>query len=297
MQVSHFLNWARHERDYSAHTVGAYERDLQQFSDFLTHQYEVDTPGAVTRPMVRSWLAELALKRLSPSSLSRKLSSVNAFFKYLLRQDVVKANPAAGLTVPKKGLRLPTVAPKDQLLEALEALALEEGFEALRNRLVVELLYATGMRRGELLSLKDEDFAHGLEEVRVLGKGRKQRVIPIAAGLRPLIRQYLKAKREEGITTASFVVTAKGKHAYPMLIHRIVEAFLIRLGTVQKVSPHILRHTFATHLLNQGAALTDIKELLGHASLSATEIYTHVSVKELKEAYQGAHPRAKKKHQ
>ena len=292
MFIERFIRYVRYEKRFSPHTIKAYETDLLQFQTFLT-TYET-TLAEATHTLVRSWVMECMEADTGAKSINRKISSLRSFYKFLQREGLVDKNPMAQVQAPKIPKRLPVIVEEAKLNTLLDDEALfSSGFEGLRDRVVLELLYGTGIRLAELLGLKNSDIDDYNQQIKVLGKRNKERIIPLAKPLYALLKVYIDQKNELGFTsTDKLIVTDKGTAAYPQLIYRLVKQALGEVSTQDKKSPHILRHSFATALLNKGAELTAIKELLGHANLSATQVYTHNSIEKLKSIYKQAHPKA-----
>ena len=291
MSVSQFIRYLQTEKRSSAHTLLAYQKDIETFCDFLKDQFDLAQAEAAKPEMIRSWIVYLMDNHLKPASINRKISSLKAYYRFLLKAGEIKVDPAQNIHNLKKGNPLPVYIRQDKMDTLLYNLPPGERFTDMRNRMVILLLYATGMRLSELTALKvsDIDFAGG--RLKVKGKRNKERIIPFSKELAREMETYLKKKEEAAPGTPWFIVTNRGVRAYPKLIYRIVHSGLSGY-TADRKSPHVLRHTFATHLLNGGASLNAIKDLLGHADLSATQIYTHTSIEQLKSIYSQAHPRA-----
>ena len=287
-----FLQYISTEKRYSRHTVTSYKNDIDQFMGWL----EEVRPGAdlvsVTHADVRGWMVSLLEVRASAGTVHRKMSALRTLFRYMRRHELITADPMAGLKLPKKPKQLPVFVAEDALAKLLDEFRFGDNFSGLRDRTVVEFLYLTGMRRSELTGLRDADVDLSAGQVRVTGKRDKQRVIPLAAGFVKSLRSYIEAREEKGFSGGWFFVTDRGNKMYDRAVYNIVTRYLAMVTTVEKKSPHVLRHTFATHMLNYGADLNSIKELLGHASLSATQVYTHSTFEQLKKIYKQAHPRA-----
>lgn len=293
MYVDSFINFLQHEKRYSPHTVISYQNDLSQFTDFLAAEYELDKPLEVNHFHVRSWMVRLMEAGISPRSINRKLSTLKSYFKYLLKRELVKINPTLKIVAPKTSKRLPVYVERINMEELFEKVAFKEGYAGARDRMVLDILYCTGMRLSELLNLKESDIDLIKRELKVLGKGNKERIIPFDRNLEQSIREYLEVKHAAfGESTPYILLTDKGQQMYPKFVYNLVKHFLSLVTTVDKRSPHVLRHTFATHLSNSGADLNAIKELLGHSSLAATQVYTHNNIEKLKEIYKIAHPKA-----
>ena len=293
MNPEAFYDYLTHERRYSLHTVKAYQTDLKQFADFMQLIYDVTDLREVRAPMVRSWIVTLMNEDYEPRSVQRKSTSLKTYYKFMMREGVIQVNPTAQLQTPKVRKRLPMVVPEEDMGHLLDQRYFEEGFEGTRDRLIILLLYHTGMRRAELIGLLERNVDIGRGQLKVLGKRNKERIIPIQTELGEALSVY-KRDREEmhrAVEAPELLLTKKGKKLYPKLVYRVVNRYLGYVSSVEKKSPHVLRHSFATHLLNAGAELSAIKELLGHANLSATQVYTHHSVDQLKKVYNQAHPR------
>lgn len=291
-EIDQFIRYLATERNVSSHTLDAYQSDLEQFRDFLCRERGTDADAvAVDHLLIRRYLAFLH-KSHKKSSIGRKLAAIRAFFKYLLRQGKVAKNPAELVSTPKKEKRVPFHLTIDEVIALVET---PKGAELLplRDRVILETLYSCGIRVSELtgLDLTDLDLEEGL--VRVMGKGNKERIVPLGSYARTAIAGYL-AARGNPPADAPLLLNARGGRLTSRSVGRIVDKYILKLATVKKISPHTLRHTFATHLLEGGADLRAIQELLGHASLSTTQKYTHVSIDRLMEVYDKAHPKARK---
>jgi integrase/recombinase XerC len=296
MFLDKFIQYIKFEKRYSPHTVSAYRSDLDQFVHFLNHPDQTIThPSQITHYQIRNWMVELMNQSLTARSINRKIATLRKYFKFLLQEGVITHNPASKINTPKIPKNLPVVVEDVKLTQMLDDNEVfTKDFEGLRDKLVIEMLFGTGMRLAELLGVKETDINIYEGTVKVLGKRNKQRLIPINNELKLLIADYLVLKKNQIFDNNSLtlLVTNKGADAYPKLIYLIVQKYLSHISTQNKKSPHVLRHTFATSLLNRGADLNAIKELLGHANLSATQIYTHNSVERLKSIYKQAHPKA-----
>ncbi|MDR2938465.1 MAG: tyrosine recombinase XerC [Prevotellaceae bacterium] len=289
--IAPFLQYLQSEKRYSAHTLRAYQSDLEQLVDYLSVS-ENDLPKVNYRQL-RTWFAELIAQGLSTRSVNRKVSSVSAYFRYLVREGVLAQNPAEKIVNPKNGKRLPFFYKEEQLSQLLNG-EVNDDYESRRNHAIVELLYGTGMRLSELVGLQVGDVNLGSQTVKVLGKGNKQRVIPLSPKLCEALKNYLELLSQTFAAPSESALfrTAKGEPVYAGLVYKIVRQQLASKGVVGKKSPHVLRHSFATHMLNHGADLNSIKDLLGHASLSATQVYTHNNIEKLMKSYHSAHPHA-----
>lgn len=287
-----FLSYLRHEKRYSPHTVQAYENDLEQFLGYLKETYSLENPAEASHFQIRSWVASMMEAKITPRSINRKISTLKSFYKFLMKQGFVMKNPLLKIISPKTSKRLPVYVEKtgtDNLLNGTTAF--EDGFPGNRNKLMLDIFYSTGIRLSELINLKESDIDRGRKEMKVLGKGNKQRIIPLDQKLLDNIAAYQQAKLREFQSDYLFV-TDSGMKLYPKFVYRIVNRFLGLVTTVDKKSPHTMRHTFATHLVDNGADINAVKELLGHSSLAATQVYTHNSIEKLKDAYKKAHPKA-----
>jgi len=292
MNINDFIQYIFKEKGYSSLTVLAYENDLKAFENFLGTQYGLANATEVTSEMVRSWIIQLLDDGNKNSTVNRKLSTLKSYFNYLVKKGEVKINPVKNIPSLKVPAKLPEFVRQNEMVRILESSGVNEDFISLRDFLIVELLYVTGMRLAELLNLKEKDINFVNRTLKVLGKRNKERLIPFSSKQEEALKQYLKKKKETFENPAPYlIVTNRGEKAYDKLIYRVVKKRLAPY-TKGKKSPHVLRHTFATHMLNNGADLNSIKELLGHANLSATQVYTHNTIEQLKSIYNQAHPRA-----
>lgn len=282
-----YLNYLEFEKRSSKHTVISYSNDVL---NFLTSVDTIEI-NKIQDTHVRSWIVTLSEENHSPRSINRKITAVRSFFMYLQKFDYIQKNPAAKIHALKTKKRLPVFVEKNNMSILFKEVSFKEGFIGLRDKLVLDLLYSTGMRRAELLTLQISSFDFGNKTVKIIGKRNKERIVPIVPELIRNIHTYLQERAKVAQSHTYVIITDKGAPAYDQLIYRIVKKYLGQVTTLEKKSPHILRHTCATHLLNNGADLHDIKELLGHANLSATQIYTHNSFEKLKDIYKQSHPR------
>ena len=292
MLAESFLRYIRYEKNLSTHTVLSYKNDLFQFKAFL----ETLEPGCelqqVAPEQVREWIASLSEDGLTARSISRKVSSLRAFYRYLVSQSVVAGSPVNDVRVPKVRKKLPVYLRRDTMDELLDDVSYGDDLEGVRNKLIIEMFYNTDIRRAELIGLKDEDVREG--EIKVTGKRNKQRLVPYGAELAELIADYRRMRSEAGLGDAEyFFIRKSGGPLYPQLVYRVVKQALSQVCTLEKRSPHVLRHTFASVMLNNGAGLNSVKELLGHHSLASTEVYTHITFEELKQSYNQAFPQRK----
>lgn len=288
-----FLDYLRYERNYSDDTVKAYGEDIRQFQEFGGEDVGLQSPSEVVVDVVREWMIHLMNLGYATTSVNRKLSSLRSYYKYLLRKGEVKVDPLRKITGPKNKKNLPVFVKESEMNRLLDDEDFGEGFEGCRDHLVIAMFYATGMRLSELIGLDDGDVDFAASVIKVTGKRNKQRLIPFGEELRVEMEAYVKQRDESvSVRSGAFFVRKTGERLYPNIVRKIVTRNLSKVVTVKKRSPHVLRHTFATSMLNHEAELGAIKELLGHESLATTEIYTHTTFEELKKVYNQAHPRA-----
>ncbi|MBD2700738.1 tyrosine-type recombinase/integrase [Spirosoma sp. BT702] len=294
---SDFLQYIRFEKRLSHHTLTAYTKDLEQFSTFLATECNIDQPEKADFRHIRSWIVSLVEGEMDKSSVNRKIATLRSFYGFLLRRKVIDIDPMMKIQALKASRKLPVYVEEKPMETLLTDIDFPDTFAGIRDKLVLELLYGTGIRLSELIGLKMADVNLYNKTITVLGKRNKHRIVPLTQPLFELIQQYTQLKETEFSGQADnsvLIVSDKGVAAYPVLIQRIVKRHLELITTLEKKSPHVLRHSFATHLLNRGADLNAIKDLLGHSSLAATQIYTHTSLEQLKKTYDQAHPKAKK---
>ncbi len=291
-QIQSFLNFIEFERRYSKHTLESYTNDLLQFDAFLK-PYEKEIAQALHID-VRNWMVSMMEQKITPRSINRKISTLQSFYKFLMRKGDIKKSPLAKVQTPKTSKRLPVFVELPGIEKLLKDTEFAEGYEGLRDKMIIELLYGTGMRRSELMNLKETDFDSYNSQVKVLGKGNKERIIPVHNQLTISIKNFIEEKRKAvPVQQGNFlVVNVNGKKLEPATVYKCVNKYLNLVTTVDKRSPHTLRHTFATHLMNNGADINAVKELLGHTSLAATQVYTHNTIDKLKNIYKQAHPKA-----
>ncbi len=291
--ISSFYKYLEYERRYSQYTIVTYKCDLSQFCSFLESENIICWDN-VSSKTIRKWMVILLNDGKVPVTIHRKISTLKSFFRYLMHEQILEFNPADGVVVPKKPKRLPVFVKENEMDELLDVVPFGNDFDGIRNKFIISLLYATGMRLSEMVKLSLHNIDMGQGVIKVLGKRNKERLIPYYTELKNDIAKYLSARNETfpNADTDILILTSKGKPVYPKLIYRVVNSHLALVSTIKKKSPHVIRHTFATALLNHGADLNAIKELLGHANLSATEIYTHNSFEKLNSIYKQAHPRA-----
>jgi integrase/recombinase XerC len=290
-----FINYLEHEKRASTHTVLAYKTDLEQFSEFVSTAFGLEDIGNAEHSEIRAWVIELVDSGLNPISVNRKIATLRSYYKFLMRSSVISKDPTYKIRALKTPKRLPEFVQEEAIEKILDEAVYEVGFDGQRDRMVMEFLYLTGVRLSELISIRWKDI--NLEEgsIKVLGKRKKQRIIPLTNTLKRNIILYKKVFEEtfSNIQESDyFIVNINKEQAYPMKIYRIVRHYLDLFAQTSKRSPHLLRHTFATHLLNKGADLNAVKDLLGHANLAATQVYTHNSMEKLKAVFEQAHPKA-----
>ncbi|UYZ58828.1 tyrosine-type recombinase/integrase [Hymenobacter latericus] len=292
-----FFDYLRFERRYSPHTVLSYQTDLRQFQDYLLHTYELQDATAADHTLIRSWIVTLMEQQRDPRTVNRKIACLRSYYKFLLRTGHIGRNPMLRITPPKTSKKLPDFVPEQSLNQLLDSFEFEDSFAGIRDQLMLEMLYGTGIRLSELIGIAHADVSLPARTVRVTGKGNKQRVVPLNPSLIGVIENYIARKTSEfgpaDNATAPLLVTDKGKPLYPQLVYRTVKHYLGQITSAPgQQHPHVLRHSFATHLLGKGADLNAIKELLGHANLAATQVYTHLSIDKLKAVFEKAHPKA-----
>jgi len=287
-----FLDYLEHQRKFSKLTISSYRIDLTQFEAWLNKEVSGCDLLSVTYLQVRSWVAELMDNGQSARTVNRKLSALKSFYKYLLRNKHLGTNPLQKIQGPKTPKKLPVFVDQSQMDKLFNEIEFEEGFKGTRDKVIMDILYQTGMRRAELVGLKEQDVDFYNLTIKVLGKRNKERIIPVSLGLKRNLDHYLSVKKNVGLVNAFLLVDLKDKALKAQDIYKIVKFYLGTVTTLTRKSPHILRHTFATHLLNNGADINAVKELLGHSSLAATQIYTHNTIDKLKKTYKQAHPRS-----
>ena len=289
-----FLQYLQIEKRYSLHTVRSYLNDLNQFYAFLSSIGLPEDPVTVTSHDIRAWIVSMLDNKYSAISVHRKISCLRVFYRYLRKEAIIQNDPLEKVILPKRKKSLPVFIEEEAINSLLDNYSFGESFAGLRNRTIIEILYLTGMRRSELIGLRDNDIDLSEGSLKVTGKRNKQRIIPLVKPFIKRLEEYIKV-RNDNVTAQNngwFFITDKGNKLYDKYVYNTVNSYLAIVTTIEKKSPHILRHTFATHMLNRGADLNSIKELLGHANLSATQIYTHNTFEKLKKVYKQAHPRA-----
>jgi integrase/recombinase XerC len=292
--IDSFINYLKFEKRYSEHTVRSYHDDLEAFAQYLKEQFVNLGLPEVSSSIVRSWLADLKNKQLSSRSINRKISVLKSFFKFQLKEGKIELTPMGKIISPKTSKRLPVYVEEKDINTLFAYVEFPNTWQGKTDRLLLQIFYNTGMRLSELISIKESHVDNGKNTIKVLGKGSKERIIPISKTMADTIKDYMQEKREKGYGAGQdfLLVNEKGKKLYPKYVYLCVKKYLGAVTTIDKKSPHVLRHSFATHLTNSGAELNSVKELLGHASLAATQVYTHNSIEKLKDIYKKAHPKA-----
>ncbi|WP_438710039.1 tyrosine-type recombinase/integrase [Aquimarina muelleri] len=295
MFISEFTEYLLFEKQYSKHTVIAYEADLKSFLEFYQEEYAALTMQEANYSQIRSWIVKLVEAGVSNRTINRKISSLKTYYKFLLKIEEIDKSPLVKHQALKVSRKLQIPFSQQEVEDVLLTLTDDHNFESIRDRLIVELFYATGIRRIELVDLKLSDIDMSKGQIKVLGKRNKERYLPLLSSVQETVRKYLAVRKTLVVQEASFLfLTKKGVKIYETLVYRIINSYFSKASSKVKKSPHILRHSFATHLLNEGANLNAVKELLGHSSLAATQVYTHHSVAQLAKVYEQSHPRNKK---
>ncbi|MEM6721179.1 MAG: tyrosine-type recombinase/integrase [Bacteroidota bacterium] len=295
MPFKPFIEYLQLEKNYSLHTITAYENDLRSFSDFCTKEYEDGNIVNVHYVQIRNWIVSLVESGLQNATINRKISSLKTYYKFLLKTKQITINPLAKHKALKTAKKVQVPFSEKEMETVLANMNFSDDFEGIRNKTIIEMFYATGMRRAELINLKQSDIDYAAKTIRILGKRNKERIVPLLKKLEAQLILYNTYRKQiDTSQKEELFLTIKGNKIYPNLVYRLINDYFSIASTKVKKSPHILRHTFATHLLNQGADLNAVKELLGHASLASTQVYTHNSLAELKNVYAKAHPRNKR---
>ena len=292
--IQPFIGYLQYEKRYSVNTITSYNADLNDFFSYLSVQFGETSLNNINHIFIRSWLASLKDNGLTSKSINRKISSLKSFFKYCVRTEILANSPMGKIISPKIGKRLPVFVNEEETKKLVETLTqTSDTWKSLNAKMLIIIFYSTGMRLSELLSLKEKQIDFSRSSIKVLGKGNKERVIPVSEETIENIRQYQELRNKEiGSSDGFLLVTEKGKKLYPKYAYLLVNQYLGTVGTLDKKSPHVLRHTFATHLMNNGADLNAVKELLGHSSLASTQIYTHNTIEKLKDIHKKSHPKA-----
>jgi integrase/recombinase XerC len=294
LSITHFIEYLNYEKNYSPHTVTAYKKDLESFQVFCKNEYDESDISKLPYTIIRSWIVGLVDSDISNRSINRKISSLKSFYTYLVKTKQIRQNPLAKHKSLKVSKKVNIPFSQRELAEVLDLFDDAKDFESLRDKLIIELMYTTGMRRSELIGLKLSSVDLSQNTVKVLGKRNKERQIPLLNSVVSTIGIYQKQRNKIETGVDYFLITKKGKKMYPTLVYRIINEYFSKVSLKIKKSPHVIRHSFATHLLNEGADLNSVKELLGHSSLASTQVYTHNNLKELKTMYNHAHPRGNK---
>ena len=296
MSLNSFTDYLLLEKNYSSHTISSYKKDLESFEGFILTEYETSSIYNVNYQQIRNWIVDLVNSGISNRTINRKISALNSYYKFLLKIKAITTNPLAKHKALKTSKKVQIPFSEQEVTDVLDDLNLITDFEGLRNKLIVELFYATGIRRIELIQIKLNDIDLQNKTLKVLGKRNKERYIPLISSVIDSLNKYMVERNGlNNIKDNTYLfLTKKGVKIYETLVYRIINDYFSKASSKVKRSPHILRHSFATHLLSQGANLNAVKELLGHSSLAATQVYTHNSITELKKVYSNTHPRSKK---
>ncbi|HMR46560.1 MAG TPA: tyrosine-type recombinase/integrase [Bacteroidia bacterium] len=295
MPYAKFLRFLQYEKRFSQHTLTAYGIDLKQFFHFMGQTYQAQKPEEITHFFIRSWIVSLLDRKIDSRTVNRKISSLKTYFKFLMREKTISQNPMLKIVSPKTAKKLPVIVDRQKMDQLLDGVAFKEGFEGIRDKLIINMFYQTGMRLAELIGLKDTNVDLYNLTLKVLGKRNKERIIPITPEMKEAIVVYLNERNniiDEKIKSKYFFIKNDGNKLYPKFVYKVVNVMLSQVTTNKKRSPHVLRHTFATEMLNSGAQINAIKEILGHSSLAATQVYTHNTIDKLKNIYKQAHPKA-----
>ena len=293
MHLSNFYDYLSKEKNYSSNTVIAYKKDVETFQEFCRVKFELNNLLKVTYPIIREWIIDLSEKELSPLTINRKISSLSKYFDFLIKINDLKSSPLKNHKRLKVQKKLIIPFSEDEVLKVVDVFS--KNFEGKRNLLIVDMLYSTGVRRHELINIKLNDVLLDENLVKVLGKRNKERLVPLVLNLKSRINDYLKFRNEIKSSSSNFFITTKGKEIGPSLVYRVVKNYFSKVSTKVKTSPHVLRHSFATHMLNNGADINSIKEIMGHSSLASTQIYTKIKLPKIINDYKKNHPRERKK--
>jgi integrase/recombinase XerC len=293
MHLSNFYDYLSKEKNYSSNTVIAYKKDVETFQEFCRVKFELNNLLKVTYPIIREWIIDLSEKELSPLSINRKISSLSKYYDFLIKINDLKSSPLKNHKRLKVQKKLIIPFSEDEVLKVVDVFS--KNFEGKRNLLIVDMLYSTGVRRDELINIKLNDVLLDENLVKVLGKRNKERLVPLVLNLKSRINDYLKFRNEIKSSSSNFFITTKGKKIGPSLVYRVVKNYFSKVSTKVKTSPHVLRHSFATHMLNNGADINSIKEIMGHSSLASTQIYTKIKLPKIINDYKKNHPRERKK--
>jgi len=293
MHLSNFYDYLSKEKNYSSNTVIAYKKDVETFQDFCRLKFELNNLLKVTYLIIREWIIDLSEKELSPLTINRKISSLSKYYDFLIKINELKSSPLKNHKRLKVQKKLIIPFSEDEVLKVVDVFS--KNFEGKRNLLIVDMLYSTGVRRDELINIKLNDVLLDENLVKVLGKRNKERLVPLVLNLKSRINDYLKFRNEIKSSSSNFFITTKGKKIGPSLVYRVVKNYFSKVSTKVKTSPHVLRHSFATHMLNNGADINSIKEIMGHSSLASTQIYTKIKLPKIINDYKKNHPRERKK--
>ena len=293
MHLSNFYDYLSKEKNYSSNTVIAYKKDVETFQEFCRVKFELNNLLKVTYPIIREWIINLSEKELSPLSINRKISSLSKYYDFLIKINELKSSPLKNHKRLKVQKKLIIPFSEDEVLKVVDVFS--KNFEGKRNVLIVDMLYSTGVRRDELINIKLNDVLLDENLVKVLGKRNKERLVPLVLNLKSRINDYLQFRNEIKSSSSNFFITTKGKKIGPSLVYRVVKNYFSKVSTKVKTSPHVLRHSFATHMLNNGADINSIKEIMGHSSLASTQIYTKIKLPKIINDYKKNHPRERKK--
>jgi len=293
MHLSNFYDYLSKEKNYSSNTVIAYKKDVETFQDFCRLKFELNNLLKVTYLIIREWIIDLSEKELSPLTINRKISSLSKYYDFLIKINELKSSPLKNHKRLKVQKKLIIPFSEDEVLKVVDVFS--KNFEGKRNLLIVDMLYSTGVRRDELINIKLNDVLLDENLVKVLGKRNKERLVPLVLNLKSRINDYLQFRNEIKSSSSNFFITTKGKKIGPSLVYRVVKNYFSKVSTKVKTSPHVLRHSFATHMLNNGADINSIKEIMGHSSLASTQIYTKIKLPKIINDYKKNHPRERKK--
>ncbi|SDS20385.1 integrase/recombinase XerC [Polaribacter sp. KT25b] len=293
--ITHFLDYLSLEKKYSIHTVTAYKNDLISFRDFLITEYNQEELVSVSYPQIRNWIVSLVDSDISNRTINRKVSSLKSFYKFLQKSEQITINPLSKHKALKVAKKVQVPFTSKEINSVINIINEENDFISVRNKLIVELFYSTGIRRIELINIKEKNISFSNKTIKVLGKRNKERFVPLLQSVVCTLKNYLELKKEFSIGLEEVFITEKGNKIYETLVYRVINSYFSKVSSKVKKSPHILRHSFATHLLNEGADLNSVKELLGHSSLASTQVYTHNSLEVIKKVYNQAHPRGQHK--
>ena len=293
--ITSFLEYLSLEKKYSVHTIKAYRRDLISFQNFCIESYQQEKISDINYSQIRSWIVDLVERKVSNRSVNRKISSLKSFYKYLQKIKIIQNNPLSSHKALKTSKKIQVPFSIKEVNEVLSNIETEDSFESTRNKLIVALFYSTGMRRTELIQLKMNSINFSEKQLKVIGKRNKERLLPLLPSVLKSMHNYIEQRDLIDTSEDYLFLTSKGNKLYETLVYRIINNYFSNVSSKLKKSPHILRHSFASHMLNEGADLNSVKELLGHSSLASTQVYTHNSLEQLKKVYKQAHPRSTKK--